>query len=127
VFGPPGHDDPERLKELLSKHDQVPRWAGERHLVLSDGPEGLIALESVLNDWRVDPVIGHMLSNEVGLYLGGMIVETIEGAHWAVWPNGHPVVRLSSNRDIDVTDLVSQRLQGKGRSLPDVYAQALNG
>jgi hypothetical protein len=126
VYGTPGFEDPDRLRELLSKHDEVLHWAAERNLALSDEPEGLTALDGALNEWAVDPVIGHRLGNEVGLYLGSAIVKSVEGARWSVWPNGHPVVRLVSGRDLDVTALVDQRLQGKGMSLPDVYSKALD-
>jgi len=126
VYGTAGFGDPDRLQELLSKHDEVLHWAAERNLVLSDESEGLSALDGALNEWAVDPVIGYKLGNEVGLYLGNVIVKSVGGAHWSVWPNGHPVVRLVSGRDLDVTALVDQRLEGKGMSLPDVYSKALN-
>jgi hypothetical protein len=126
VYGTAGFGNPDRLQELLSKHDEVLHWAAERNLVLSDESEGLSALDGALKEWAVDPVIGHKLGNEVGLYLGNVIVKSVEGAHWSVWPNGHPVVRLVSGRDLDVTALVDQRLEGKGMSLPDVYSKALN-
>ena len=126
VYGTPGFEDSDRLRELLSKHDEVLHWAAERNLALSDEPEGLSALDGALNEWAADPVIGHKLGNKVGLYLGNAIVKSVEGARWSVWPNGHPVVRLISGRDLDVTALVDHRLQGKGMSLPDVYSKALN-
>jgi hypothetical protein len=125
VFGAPGFENPDRLEELLSMRDEVLNWATERKFALHEGPEGLLALDGVLNEWAVDPAIGHKLENEVGLYLGNVIVKNVEGARWSVWPNGHPVVRLLSGRDLDVTALVGQRLQRKGKSLPDVYSKAL--
>jgi hypothetical protein len=126
VFGSPGFEDPDRLKELLSHRNEVPRWATEHELELSDQPEGLSTLDSVLDNWNAEPEIGPKLANEVGLYLGNVIVENIEGAHWSVWPNGHPVIRLSSGHELDVTALVSQHLQGKEKSLSDLYLRALN-
>jgi hypothetical protein len=126
VFGSPGFGDPDRLQELLSENNEVMRWATERSLALSDEPDGLSTLEGVMNDWAVDPEIGHRLGNEVGLFLGNIIVKSVEGSHWSVWPNGHPVVRLVSGRDVDVTALVDQRLKGKGMSLADVYLKALS-
>lgn len=126
MYGSPGFDDPDRLEEQLSTHNEVLHWAVERTLDLSTQPEGLSTLDRALNDWSADPAIGPKLANQVGLYLGNAIVKNVEGSHWCVWPNGHPVVRLSSRREMDVTALVSQRLQGKGRSLPNLYLQALN-
>ena len=126
MTGTPGFGDPDRLQELLSAHNEVLRWAAERNLALSDEPEGLSALDGALDKWAMDPVIGHKLGNEVGLYLGNVIVKSVGGAHWSVWPNGHPVVRLVSGRDLEVTALMGQRLKGIGMSLPDVYAKTLN-
>jgi hypothetical protein len=114
------------LQELLAKHNQVPQWAAERNLLMNKDPESLLVIDGALNEWKVDPLIGHKLTNEVGLYLGNMMVKNIDGAHWTVWPNGHPVVVLNSGTEMDVTDLVRRRLQVSGRSLPDVYSQALN-
>lgn len=126
VFGNPGFQDPKKLNELMSAHDEIPRWANERNLRLSNEPDGLLALDSALSEWAADLVIGHQLDNEVGVYLGNMIVGNVQGARWTVWPNGHPVVGLRSGRELDVTALVSQRLHGGGVSLPDIYSKALN-
>jgi hypothetical protein len=125
VLGTPRFEDPDSLQELLSRHDEVLQWAAERNLALSDEPEGLMELDGALDKRAVAPVIGHELGNELGLYLGTVIVKNVEGARWCVWPNGHPIVRLVSGQDLDVTALVDQRLRGKGMSLPDVYLKAL--
>jgi hypothetical protein len=126
VFGNPGFQDPKRLRELLAMHDDVPRWASERHIQLSNEPDGLETLDRALDEWATDPAIGHKLGNEVGVYLGNMMVGTVPGARWTVWPNGHPVVGLVSGREVDVTALVSQRLRHVGQSLPEIYSNALN-
>jgi hypothetical protein len=92
---------------------------------LSNEPDALATLDDVLDVWATDPSIGPLLANEVGVYLGNMIVGNVEGARWTVWPNGHPVVGLTSGRQVDVTDLVSQRLRSGGRSLPDIYEESM--
>jgi hypothetical protein len=124
VFGNPGFQDPKKLNELLFAHDDVLRWAGERDVQLSNEPDALVTLDGVL-EWAADPKIGPQLANEAGVYLGNIIVGNVRGARWTVWPNGHPVVGLASGRQVDVTDLVSQRLRSGGRSLPDIYSDAM--
>jgi Family of unknown function (DUF6278) len=126
VFGNPGFQDPKQLNELLSAHDAVPRWAGERNVQLSNEPDALTTLDDVLDEWAKDPDIGPQLANEVGVYLGNMIVQNALGARWTVLLNGHPVVGLASGRQVDVTLLVGQRLRNGGRSLPDLYVDAVN-
>jgi hypothetical protein len=94
---------------------------------LSNEPDGLVALDGALDEWAADPFIGPNLANEVGVYLGNMIVGNVQGARWTVWPNGHPVVGLASGREMDVTALVGQRQHGGGKSLPDIFIDATNG
>jgi hypothetical protein len=45
------------------------------------------------------------------------------GARWHVWPNGHPVIRLVSGRDLDVVAVVSHRMRAGSRELGVVYRQ----
>jgi hypothetical protein len=59
-----------------------------------------------------------------GLFLGTVIVSTIHGAHWRLWPNGHPVVRLVPGRDLDVIALANDRLRSGQPRLAAVYADA---
>jgi hypothetical protein len=61
---------------------------------------------------------------EAGLFLGSVIVATVTGAHWRLWPNGHPVVRLASGRDLDVTAMASERVSKGAPRLADIYADA---
>ena len=53
-----------------------------------------------------------------------MIVATVAGAHWRLWPNGHPVVRLASGRDLDVAAMASERVSKGVPRLADIYADA---
>jgi hypothetical protein len=126
VWGNPAFQDPQKLNELLLAHDDVPIWARERNVRLSNEPDGLVTLDGVLDDWVADASIGPRLANEVGVYLGNMIVGNVPGARWTVWPNGHPVVGLASGSELDVTALVGERLRNGGKSLPVIYSNAMN-
>jgi hypothetical protein len=61
---------------------------------------------------------------EADLFLGSVIVATVAGAHWRLWPNGHPVVHLASGRDLDVAAMTSDRVSKGALRLADVYADA---
>jgi hypothetical protein len=61
---------------------------------------------------------------EAGLFLGSVIVATVVGARWRLWPNGHPVVHLASGRDLDVAAMASDRVSKGAPRLADVYADA---
>jgi hypothetical protein len=60
------------------------------------------------------------VESDAGLFLGTVIVSAIRGAHWRLWPNGHPVVRLASGRDLDVIALANDRLRSGQPRLTDV-------
>lgn len=64
------------------------------------------------------------LGNEVGIYLGNVIVQNVAGSRWRIWPNGHPVIALESGREFDVTAMVNERLKGSATSLDSMYARA---
>ena len=61
-----------------------------------------------------DPTIAPGLTNEVGIFLGDVVLHEISNARWHVWPNGHPVIRLGNGRELDVTALTRTRVR-KGR------------
>lgn len=124
VYSAPNSNDPDRLTELLARCETLRTWASSYGVALPDDPEGLAALDGHLDTWATAPEIGPALGNEVGLYLGAVIVKNVLGAAWQAWPNGHPVVRLRSGRDLDVLALAHQRLAGEGRDLPAIYADA---
>jgi hypothetical protein len=106
--------------------ERLRQWSSDHDLVLDDEPESLTKLDERLDSWNADP--SHHgkvdLSNEVGKYLGTVIVKHVAGSKWRVWPNGHPVIRLSSGKDLDVTRLSSERLSHSGQSLDSLYTQA---
>ncbi|HUY17512.1 MAG TPA: DUF6278 family protein, partial [Acidimicrobiales bacterium] len=64
------------------------------------------------------------LSNEVGKYLGSVIVNHVDGSQWKVWPNGHPVIQLRSGVDLDVIELANDRINHSGASLDSIYSTA---
>ena len=65
-----------------------------------------------------------MLGNELGTYLGSVIVACVPDAVWTVWPNGHPVVTVAGGREIDVVALASERTVSGEPSLVSVLETA---
>jgi Family of unknown function (DUF6278) len=126
VYGSPGFGDSESLRGLLHQCEGLRRWSRDHGLVLDDGPESLATLDARLDSWNSDP--SHHgavdLANEVGMYLGGVIVRHVEGSSWRAWPNGHPVIRLRSGKELDVTRLSNDRLTHSGRRLQALYVEA---
>ncbi len=113
--------------QLLGRNDLV-TWAWEEHGVeLTHDETGLGLLDDHLDEWRDDPLFGPKLGNEAGLFLGGVLVSVVDGARWVAWPNGHPVVRLSSGRDVDATALAAQRILSESTSLLHVLVEARRG
>lgn len=64
------------------------------------------------------------IENEAGQFVGIVLVSAIDGAHWRLWPNGHPVVRPSYGRDLDVIGLAHDRVHSGQHRLADIYADA---
>ncbi|MHB2029775.1 MAG: DUF6278 family protein [Acidimicrobiales bacterium] len=126
VFGSPGFDTPDRLNNLLLPCAQLRQWSNEHGLVLDDEPESLAALDEHLDSWNADALHhGKVdLSNEVGIYLGTVIVKHVDGSQWGVWPNGHPIVRLRSGKELDVTEMANQRLNHSGPSLGAIHSMS---
>jgi hypothetical protein len=67
------------------------------------------------------------LGSHAGLYLGTVIAGSVPGAHWQLWPNGHPVVRLPSGRDLDVVAIATNQISEGSPRLADAYADAVTG
>lgn len=124
VFGPAGFDEPDQLRNLLAQFAALRTWAGNHDIVLDGAPESLPALDRQLDAWSPEPDIGPRLGNEVGHYLGTVIVKHVPGSAWHVWPNGHPVVRLRSGNDLDVIAQVHRRLTSHEGTLVSIYAAA---
>lgn len=102
VWGPDGAVDPADLFELLGLCSLLRAWADGYGLDLDDGPDSLSTLDRFANIWATEPGGSSALDQSAGHYLGTVIVKHVPGAVWRAWPNGHPVVRLPSGRDLDV-------------------------
>ncbi|GAA3835727.1 DUF6278 family protein [Streptomyces chiangmaiensis] len=97
-----GGTDASAVAQLLSECELLRSQAEDAGVELDDSAASLEALDQVVPRWRDDEEILPWLGNDAGLYLGTVIVRTVPGAAWEIWPNGHPVVRLSSGRELDV-------------------------
>lgn len=116
--------DAEGVAELLSECELLRVRAGQSGLELDDSPASLEALDQLPPHWRDDPEELPWLGNDAGLYLGTVIVRTVEGAHWHIWPGGHPVVRLVSGREIQVVEAGLDWAVSGAPELSQVYAEA---
>jgi hypothetical protein len=116
--------DAEGVAELLSECELLRSQASSVGLELDDSARSLEALDQLLPRWRDDPEELPWLGNDAGLYLGTVIVRTVPGAAWQVWPNGQPVVRLASGREIDVVEAGLDWAVSGAPELSQVYAEA---
>jgi Family of unknown function (DUF6278) len=131
VYGVPGRPDPGQLAELLGGCDRLRAFARAHGFELDGGPQDLRLLDQAIDEainqatseLGGPPQTGAALT-EAGLFLGSVIVATVAGARWRLWPNGHPVVRLASGRDLDVAAMASDRMSKGTPRLADVYADA---
>ena len=122
---------PQHLGELLGRCEQLRTWARAHGLELDGDPEELGLLDQALEE-AIDQARGELggpsriaaVANQAGLFLGTVIIATVPGARWRPWPNGHPVVRLPSNRDLDVVALAGDRVSKGAPLLADIYARA---
>jgi len=121
-----------QLAERLAACDQLRAWAGTRGLDLDGGPEDLNLLDQELDEAtgqaRTEPggpARIAALGGEAGLFLGRVIIATVPGAHWRLWPNGHPVMRLPSRPDLDVVALANHRVIHGTPGLAQVHADAV--
>ncbi|MER7175360.1 DUF6278 family protein [Streptomyces mesophilus] len=117
-------EDPEGVAELLSECALLRSQAESVGLELDDSPASLEALDQLLPRWRDDPELLPWLGNDAGLYLGTVVVRTVPGATWHVWPGGHPVVRLVSGREIQVVEAGLDWAVAGAPELSQVYAEA---
>ncbi|MEU9981033.1 DUF6278 family protein [Streptomyces sp. NPDC050856] len=119
--------DPEGITELLSECGLLRSRAQESGVRLDDTPRSLQAVDQLPPRWRDDPEELPSLGNDAGLYLGTVIVRTVPGAAWHVWPGGQPVVRLGSGREIDVVGAGLEWAMSGSPELSQVYAEAAEG
>lgn len=131
VYGVP-RLDPEQLDGLLGRCHQLHIWARAHGFELEGVPEdlGLLdqALDEAINQAGSElggPLRIAALASEAGLFLGTVIIASDPGARWQVWPNGHPVVSLSSGHDLDVVAMAHDRVNGGAPLLASAYADAV--
>lgn len=114
----------EGLAELLAECELLRSQAAEYGVELDDTARSLEAIDQLSPRWRDDPEVLHWLGNDAGLYLGTVIVRTVDGARWEVWPNGTPVVRLASGREVDVVEAGHTWASSGTPELSQCYAEA---
>jgi hypothetical protein len=119
-----GEDDQERVAELLSECGLLRERAAGSGVELDDTAESLERLDQLVPSWRDDPEELPWLGNDAGLYLGTVIIRTVPGAAWQVWPNGHPVVTLGSGREFDVVGIGHDWAESGTPELSQAYAEA---
>jgi uncharacterized protein DUF6278 len=125
VYGSANKRDPDRFESLALSCDGLREWSSGHELTLDDSPASLSELNECLDSWNSDETHhGKVdLSNEVGIYLGTVIIKNVEGSKWRAWPNGHPVIRLRGGEDLDVTRFANDRLNHSGPGLDTLYNQ----
>ena len=126
VYGHPAPPGPEVLGDLLGRSERLRSWARLQGFGLEPVPEDLALLDDAIGRIVEDRRHTRMsaVESEAGQFLGTVIVSTIDGAKWRLWPNGHPVVRLLSGRDLDVIALAHDRVTRGQPRLTEVYADA---
>jgi uncharacterized protein DUF6278 len=123
VYGSRGfRHDLDDVAAALSSCQRLRDWARDQQINLDDHPASLAALDRALSQRRDEAM--SVLDNEAGLYLGAVMVRNLPHAQWRVWPNGHPVLQLSSGRTFDVIALVNGQASTGGVHLADLYADA---
>jgi hypothetical protein len=115
---------PEGATDLLAECDLLRAQASAVGIELDDSVASLELLDQLLPRWRDDPDALSWLGNDAGLYLGTVIVRTVPGASWQVWPNGQPVVRLASGREFDVVATGHGWAESGTPELSQIYAEA---
>jgi len=114
----------EAIDRLIEEHGD---WARRQEADLTAAAEDPAVLDEAIDrfieeDGRYTQI--STVESDAGLFLGTLIVSTIHGAHWRLWPNGHPVVRLVPGRDLDVIALAHDRLRSGEPRLAAIYADA---
>ncbi|MEV6168598.1 DUF6278 family protein [Streptomyces sp. NPDC051954] len=119
----PGFPDAEGIAELLSECELLRSQASREGVQLDDSAASLEALDQLVPRWRDDAEILPWLGNDAGLYLGTVIVRTVPGAAWEIWPNGQPVIRLASGREFDVVASGQEWASSGVPELSQLYAE----
>ncbi|MFF4549512.1 DUF6278 family protein [Streptomyces sp. NPDC001406] len=115
--------DPEGVAELLSECELLRAQASQEGVLLDDSAASLEALDQLLPRWRDDEESLSWLGNDAGLYLGTVIVRTVQGARWDLRPGGQAVVRLASGREFDVVETGQEWAASGVPELSQLYAE----
>ena len=117
------------VKGPLPEGGRLHQWALDHGVDLTDDLASLELLESHLDEWNGDQDhFEHVdLGNEIGVYVGNVILAHAQDSKWRVRPNGHPVIVLGVGRKIDVIAMTNDRVNGKGASLGSIYTFAVAG
>jgi hypothetical protein len=118
-----GVPDPEGIAGLLAECELLRSQAAEAGVRLDDTAASLEALDQMVPRWRDDEETLPWLGNDAGLYLGTVIVRTVPGAAWALWPDGRPVIRLASGREVDVVTAGQEWASSGVPELSQLYAE----
>ncbi|NLU72779.1 hypothetical protein HCC61_08845 [Streptomyces sp. HNM0575] len=119
--------DPEGAAQLLSECELLRDQAEDAGVELDDSAESLSALDQLLPRWRDDPEVAPWLGSDAGLYLGTVLVRTVPGAGWRLRPDGQPVVRLGSGRELDVLEEGASWAETGTPELSQLYAEFSEG
>lgn len=115
------------LTDLLAECELLRAQAHGAGVELDDDAASLGAVDQLLPRWRDDEELLSRLGNDAGLYLGTVVVRTVPGAGWALDPDGRPVVRLASGREIDVVAAGHEWAATGVPELSWVYAEVAEG
>jgi Family of unknown function (DUF6278) len=94
---------------------------GGRGVTLDGSVASLRLLDEAIDDWPADAAA--RLGSGVGAYLGTVLVNA--GAKWRTCPDGRPIIRLASGRELDVIDLACRRLTKGAPRLDELVRTAL--
>ncbi|MEV8532605.1 DUF6278 family protein [Streptomyces sp. NPDC051211] len=119
--------DPEGVTEMFSECEMLRVQARAGGLELDESPASLEALDQMMPRWRRDPEVTPWLGNDAGFYLGTVIIRTVPGSGWQVWPNGQPVIRLASGRELNVVESGVAWAMTGSPELCQAYAEASEG
>ncbi len=92
---------PQAIGRLMEQCPSLRAAAGTDAPRLDGSPESLDLVDRILAD-APDP--GGRLRTDAANYLGTVLVRSMPGATWRIWPNGHPVVVIGP----DEVDLIAE-------------------
>ncbi|MGW6524178.1 MULTISPECIES: DUF6278 family protein [unclassified Streptomyces] len=116
-------EDPEGIAELLSECELLRSQAARQGIGLDDTAASLEALDQLPPRWREDEETLPWFGHDAGLYLGTVVVRTVPGSVWVIWPGGEPVVRLASGREVDVVTAGREWAATGTPELSQLYAE----